>query len=550
MSKQILIPCLFVLIFALNLFAQNKFEGYNIILDVPTTQRVAACAVRYSPPTVNVTISDLNAATPLNVTACNGSGTTLARTGSTVSMKASSTNQKWCFQGEDKMYRVTFAGDQFSGAVTYDWIATPDARTLGFYNIRDFGAVGDGRTDDTIALKSAMAFMAVHNGGTLTFPEGDYIVTSPVPLPPGVVIQGANGLNTGASTNNITQRSTSRITLRGSNQAIFIIGECVEKIVIKDIELYAQSTDKTYGVEAVGAYTSSQDFYFERVAFTNFYRGIYVHGLDATAQQWQCDYFKVNHCRFIYNTDTGIYVNTRNSDWKIQSSLFINPPRNAQQKGDSMHFEHGALVSIYDTYGGGFQTARGGTFLDILDNCNVTIVGSQTESMTNSIVYNAVNNPYAGDLSYPITIINSIFGDPIVFNARRTFVSTGNLYGPKTFTADERLRVYSTGDRFCYDGYTLSCENMTKNNFDKAQVIFMTGQPDEGNVKGHPTFFGTDVQFGAAVQMPSFAQNALPAGKPNGSLVYCSNCKRATTPCQAGGTGAPAMVVNNQWSCL
>ena len=78
----------------------------------------------------------------------------------------------------------------------------------------------------------------------------------------------------------------------------------------------------------------------------------------------------------------------------------------------------------------------------------------------------------------------------------------------------------------------------------------MTGQPTEGSVKGHPTYFGTDVQFGMPLQMPSFLQNALPNGKPNGSMIYCSNCRRNTTPCQAGGTGAPAMVVANQWSCL
>jgi hypothetical protein len=81
-------------------------------------------------------------------------------------------------------------------------------------------------------------------------------------------------------------------------------------------------------------------------------------------------------------------------------------------------------------------------------------------------------------------------------------------------------------------------------------VIFMTGQLSERDVPAHPTFFGTDVQFGAPVQMPSFEQNKLPAGKPNGSMVYCQNCRRDTTPCQAGGGGAPAMVVGGAWSCL
>ena len=538
-------------IFSAGAYAQNRFEGQNIILDVPETQTQAACALRYAPPTATITVTDLDPSTPMKVTACSGSGTSIAQSGSTVAaMRVNSATLKWCFQGEDTKYRISFAGDQYTSTVTYDWIATPDARTLGFYNIRDFGAVGDGRTDDTVAIRSALAFVASRNGGTVSFPEGDYVVTSPVTLPSGITLQGVSGLHTGASTNNIVKQNPSRITLSGTNRALFRIGECSEHITLRDIELYGQTTQNTYGIEAVGGFISSQSFHFERVTFNNFFRGIYAHGLTVTDKNWQFDYIKIVQSRFIYNTDAGIYCDIRNSDWKIESSLFINPKRTATQAANSMHFERAAAVYLEDTFGGGFPNAKGGTFLNILDNSILTVVGSQTEAMTNSLVFNDVNNPYAGDYSHPITFVNSIFGDPIVFKARRTFVSTGNRYDGDTFKADDRLRVYSTGDRFCYDGYILGCRGAAKNNFDKATVIFMTGQPTEPQVQGHPTFFGTDVQFGAPVQMPTLQQDALPTGKPNGSMVYCSNCRRSTTPCQSGGTGAPAMVVNNQWACF
>jgi hypothetical protein len=537
-------------VFVVSLDAQNRFEGYNVILSVPDNHTEATCALRYAPPSTTITINDLNAATPMRVSSCSGSAARVVQAGSTATMKSNSTDSKWCFQGEDKSYRISFAGDKFSGAVSYNWIATPSEKELGFYNAKDFGAVGDGSADDTVAIKSALAFIATQNGGVLRFPQGEYIVTSPIALPSGVTIEGASGLNSNASTNNVVQRAATRITLLGSDRALFRIGECVEKVVVKDIELYARSSNKTYGIEASGAWLSSQDFYFERVAFSNFYRGIFAHGLPQTNLNWQFDFIKINHCRFIYNTDAGIYVDIRNTDWRIASSFFVNPQRTSTQQANSMHFERVGMVEVLDTFGGGFSNARGGTFLDILDSGPVTVIGSQTESTTHSLVYNGVENPYAGDYSYPITFVNCVFGDPIVFKARRTFVSTGTLYGAGTFTADERVRVYSTGDRFCYDGNTLGCTDGTKKNFDRATVIFMTGQPGEGRVQGHPTFFGTDVQFGAPVQLPSLLQNALPQGKPNGSIVYCANCKRNTTPCQANGSGAPAMVVNGQWSCL
>lgn len=541
----------FALLSAVPVFAQNRFEGYNLFLDVPETQKSLACALRYVSPQTEITVTDLNRATPMKLASCGSDPSArVEQRGANAVMRASDINYKWCFTGEDKRYRITFKGDQFAGQITYDWIA--DTEADGTYSIKDFGAVGDGTTDDTIAFKSAIAFIASRNGGTLMIPEGDFLVTSPVALVSGINIQGVSSIATTAPTNNVVARSPSRIKLRGTNRSMFRIGECVENIVIKDVELFGESSENTNGIEAVGAFNSSQNFYFERVVFHGFNRGVYAHALPVTKLAWQFDYIKFNHCRFIYNRDAGIYSNVPNSDWKIQSSLFINPQRTATAKADSMHFERAGGVLIQDTFGGGFPNALGGTFLYILDTTITTIIGSQTEAMTNSIVYYETPIPGGGDHSYPITIINSVFGYPIIFNARRTLVSTGNLYGPKTFQADERLRVYSTGDRFCYDGWILGCLGpIVSHQFDRATIVFATGEIGEGTaIPARPTVFGTDVQFGMPVQMPSFLQNALPANKPSGSMVYCSNCRRNTTPCQAGGTGAPAMVVANQWSCL
>jgi len=550
-NYRITLLVIFILLSAFSTFAQNKFEGYNLFLNVPETQTQTTCALRYVSPETNITITDLNTATPMKISGCGSNDATarVTQSGATAAMRASANDYKWCFSGEDKLYRVSFKGDQLAGQITYNWLATPS--TPGIYNIKEFGAVGDGTTDDTIAFKSAMAYIASRNGGTLQIPEGDFVVTSPVALPSGIIIQGISGIKSTAPTNNVVGKNASRIKLRGANRALFRIGECVENIVIKDLELYGESFDNTYGIEAVGAFMSSQNFYFERVSFQNFYRGFYAHGLPVTKLAWQFDYVKFNHCLFVYNRDAGIYSNVINSDWKIEGSMFMNPQRTPSANADSMYFERAGMILIQDTFSGGFQGAIGGTFISILDNAVITILNSQCESMTNSIVYNPKNIQYVGDYSYPMTLINCIFGEPIILNARRTFVSTGNLYGPKTFQADERVRVYSTGDRFCYDGYTSSCLSAAPSNkFDRATVVFMTGQPEEGKVKGHSTFFGTDVQFAAPIQMPSFLQNLLPTGKPNGSMVYCSNCRRNSTPCQTGGTGAPAMVVGNQWSCL
>jgi hypothetical protein len=135
MLKRFLIPIAFVFIFTLTAFSQNKFEGYNIILDVPENQTAASCTIRYSPPTTDITVTDLNPATPMRVRSCGGTDSKITQTGARAILRASASDYKWCFEGEDKRYRISFRGDESSGTIVYDWTATPDERSLGFYNV-------------------------------------------------------------------------------------------------------------------------------------------------------------------------------------------------------------------------------------------------------------------------------------------------------------------------------------------------------------------------------------------------------------------------------
>jgi hypothetical protein len=59
-------------------------------------------------------------------------------------------------------------------------------------NVRDFGAKGDGVTDDTTAVQRAIDALSAAGGGVLLFPRGTYSVTS-VKLAPGATYQGEEG---------------------------------------------------------------------------------------------------------------------------------------------------------------------------------------------------------------------------------------------------------------------------------------------------------------------------------------------------------------------
>lgn len=96
-------------------------------------------------------------------------------------------------------------------------VASPNG--CGDYNVMDYGAVGDGTTDDTAAIQSAVNAAASAGGGTVCFPFtangyllGDITITKPVKL-------AANGklvkLTAKASTNKLMTIRSSQVEING-----------------------------------------------------------------------------------------------------------------------------------------------------------------------------------------------------------------------------------------------------------------------------------------------------------------------------------------------
>jgi hypothetical protein len=60
-------------------------------------------------------------------------------------------------------------------------------------SVKDFGAVGDGVTDDTVAIQAALNDASNSGGGTVLFPPGTYIVNNTITIPNKVNIKGSGG---------------------------------------------------------------------------------------------------------------------------------------------------------------------------------------------------------------------------------------------------------------------------------------------------------------------------------------------------------------------
>src|SRR5580765_4603381 len=66
---------------------------------------------------------------------------------------------------------------------------TPDTVVAG-YNVLDFGALGDGKTDCTAALQQAMDSMRRAGGGTVFVPEGRYVLKGTLQITKSVTLRG------------------------------------------------------------------------------------------------------------------------------------------------------------------------------------------------------------------------------------------------------------------------------------------------------------------------------------------------------------------------
>ena len=101
------------------------------------------------------------------------------------------------FTGDARWLEITVNGTTLSPRQPIK--PTPQALyargTMQGFNVRDYGATGDGIADDTAAIQATIDAAAPH-GGTVFFPVGVYRVTATLTVtttsrPPGITLQGA-----------------------------------------------------------------------------------------------------------------------------------------------------------------------------------------------------------------------------------------------------------------------------------------------------------------------------------------------------------------------
>jgi hypothetical protein len=475
----------------------------------------------------------------------------------------------------------------------------------GSLNVKDCGAIGDGLTDDTDAIGCALSKLNAIGGGKLYFPAGTYKVsgshTYPLPLllPSGVTIEGTNGgLSYGTNIGNCV------IKLQPVHQplaALFKIGEGIKHVAIRDIALSSSTTSGTTAILAEGLYPhTSLEFIFSNISFINFEYGIRVSptncDINSTCSDaWQFDDVKADFLSFI-GCKFGIYIDTENSDWLITNVFNLMPARDSatEPQSSAFYFKRAGFIQIEHALGGGVPDT-GGNFIYAGHLGSLFVTNSQVENVTNAFVWGhprpQPDTPDEGDTTARIIFIGNQWGYPVLIRHRVTFISMANHYGKSVVTnLSPYARIYSTGDRFCYDpgigapapapspSPAPSPEDCSAAyGFQEGPgvsgtIVFESGQPKESynnnngaSVAERPAQFNTRPVLNKGVDVngvlqfaPAFTylQLTQPPAPPDGAFVYCSDCKldssgSCVSPATPGatGNGAFAKRINGAWKC-
>jgi hypothetical protein len=484
-------------------------------------------------------------------------------------------------------------------------VRTVTSKLQDVVHVKDFGATGNGVTDDSAAFLAALASGA----GEVRADDGTYVVNSVITLAKGQKIHFGVGTHTVGGirfTDSLTdQTGTGKIECAGSGVTTLILKNSANVDVISQTNFAALTgTNSLYGLFRGEIHGCTIDGNKANQSGVSYGIRLYGHGLEMTDISVRNAYAD------------GIYT-----EWGLDSTFatpfldlegYFTGIRSAFNNGNGWTFRGphdsdfvemvlyqnggwGLQVQTSSTYNGNGHLSNLNTFLNTLGGVysNSSLDGSQIAATTSS-GWGMLIDSGAGSHNFSA----AEFAGPVGLEVRApSQIIAGNVVN--TTTAGLRLNGGSgnfTLQMFNNTGYQIDFENevgpslisansanapsgiMFHNTPSQADYIFVdfggasadryTSLPVQtvhvagwspqfpqsnavmavindttqtGNLTASNLTLGNWAQVGSS----TYANLGSAA---NGAILYCSNCTQ-TSACAAGGSGAMAMYVNGAWSC-
>lgn len=488
-----------------------------------------------------------------------------------------------------------------AGAVT----RTVTSKLQDVVHVKDFGAKGDGVTDDSAAFAAALASGA----GEVRADNGTYVVNSVITLAKGQKIYFGVGTHTVGGirfTDSLTdQTGTGKIECAGPGQSTLMLKNGANQDVISQTN-FASLTGKNskYGLFRAEIHGCTIDGNKTNQTGTSYGIRLYGHGLEMTDVSVRNAY------------SDGIYT-----EWGLDSTFatpnddlegFFTGIRSAFNGGNGWTFRGphdsdfvevivyqnggwGMQIQVSGTYNGNGHLSNVNTFLNTLGGIysNSSLDGSQIDATTQTgwgmlidsgagshnlssaefsgptglevrapsqiISGNIVNTTTAGlrlnggsgnftlqmfnNTGYQIDFANEV-GPSVIF-ADSANAAPGSMFNGTPNQADSVFVDFggSSSNRYvAWPAQTLHVGGWSPQFPQSNAVMAVINDPSQTG-----TLTASNLSLSSSAQLGSSTFANLGSGA-NGSMVYCSNCTQ-TSACAAGGSGAMAMYVNGAWSC-
>src|SRR5258705_9610224 len=200
------------------------------------------------------------------------------------------------------------------------------AKGARVYNVRDFGAKGDGASLDTAAVQAAIDSCNRDKGGTVLVPAGDFIVGT-IELKSNVTLHlAANGRLLGSP--NIEHYKAGNGIPPGNGNIVMISAANADNITIEGAGTIDGNGAKffTGKGDMTGPGQNSSQGYFQRPHLLIFHRcrNLVIRQVFLTASAYHCT--RILQCNRVYLEGVRIYnrVNLNNDGFHINSSEYVH----------------------------------------------------------------------------------------------------------------------------------------------------------------------------------------------------------------------------------
>lgn len=330
-----------------------------------------------------------------------------------------------------------------------------------YVSVKDFGAVGDGVTDDTAAIQAAVDSMT--EGGILYFPTGKFRLTDEITIPPvgALILQGSGG-NDSTFGSPVPSGDGTFIFQEANNKAVFFLGGGCSYTSIKDMTLSSTLTPgvswtgtNKYGIKIEAALPNVLwSLTFSNLIFFNFERGISCvdpnAGSNPLGQDLSVAPVGINQCLFTYCRN-GTYIDANNADYWVYRNCFFFVPSG----GTGIYLRRFGMTFIEDCSAGGTGISNNrfiyveGAGVGSIEK--LLIAGCQSESVTQFLAV-AATASYTNE--FVIAIRDSVLelGSDIYLGKPVHLITENNRFSGASIYSDDAGNKFSTFTDFFEGG--------------------------------------------------------------------------------------------------